>query len=86
MKINQKHISLHMAQLFTLQLPSRFEWLQSVSKSWASKTIKWLMLFLSFFSVEGAGNIDLILLFRLSRWFGTINFQLFPSRADLLVY
>lgn len=42
--------------------------------------------FLMFSLVQDAGNLGLLPLFKLSKWFGTINFQLFPSRADLLVY
>lgn len=49
----------------------------------ASTVDKW---FLMFSLVPDAGNIGLLPLFKLSKWFGTINFQLFPSRADLLVY
>lgn len=84
---SETHFLAHNPALSTEITLWILEWLQkSVSKSWATKTIRWLILFLRFVSVEGAGNIDLILLFKLSRWFGTINFQLFPSRADLLVY
>lgn len=49
----------------------------------ASTVDKW---FLMFSLVQDAVNIGLLPLFKLSKWFGTINFQLFPSRADLLVY
>lgn len=49
----------------------------------ASTVDKW---FLRFSLVQDAENVGLLPLFKLSNWFGTINFQLFPSGADLLVY